>query len=100
VTYCFDIDGTLCTDTNGDYPRCKPIQSRIEAVRYLHSQGHIIIIHSARSPARYRLTIDQLRSWDVPYHKLYLGKPKADAYIDDRGIKDSDFFSDSSGCRP
>ncbi len=29
----------------------------------------------------------------VNYHELFMGKPAGDLYIDDKGIKDEDFFS-------
>ena len=37
-------------------------------------------------------TKQQLEKWGVKYHKLFLGKPSGDIYIDDKGIKDEDFF--------
>jgi hypothetical protein len=40
----------------------------------------------------YDLTVKQLESWGVKYHKLFLGKPAGDSYVDDKGIKDEDFF--------
>ena len=40
----------------------------------------------------YELTASQLEKWGVQYHELYLTKPHADIYIDDKGLKDSEFF--------
>ena len=39
------------------------------------------------------LTKKQLDSWGVKYHEIFLGKPSGDYYIDDKGIKDEDFFN-------
>ena len=41
----------------------------------------------------YSFTKKQLDSWGIKYHRLFLGKPKADMYIDDKGVKDEDFFN-------
>ena len=38
------------------------------------------------------MTTDQLNKWGVKYHALFLGKPAGDIYVDDKGIKDEDFF--------
>ena len=40
----------------------------------------------------YDLTREQLNNWGVKYNQLFLGKPSGDVYIDDKGIKDEDFF--------
>ena len=34
----------------------------------------------------------QLTDWKVQFHKLMLGKPAADFYIDDKAINDGEFF--------
>jgi hypothetical protein len=38
-------------------------------------------------------TVKQLNSWGVKYHELHLGKPAGDIYVDDKGVKDEDFFN-------
>jgi hypothetical protein len=35
----------------------------------------------------------QLELWGCKYHELIMGKPSADYYIDDKAIKDNDFFN-------
>ena len=42
----------------------------------------------------YDFTERQLKEWNVKYHKLFLGKPAGDIYVDDKGCKDEDFFTD------
>jgi len=38
------------------------------------------------------LTEVQLLSWGVKFHNLFFGKPAGDLYIDDKAIRDVDFF--------
>ena len=105
MTYVFDIDGTLCTKAvDFDYEESKPIEERIEAVNCLYDQGHTIIMQTARGMGRnnnnpqkaieqfYAMTAEQLNQWGVKYHALFLGKPAGDIYVDDKGIRDEDFF--------
>ena len=103
MTYVFDIDGTLCTNSGGDYLNAQPFHDRIKIVNIL-AQNNKIVLHTARGMGRHRndaqkaieefydLTKKQLEDWGVDYHQLFLGKPSGDYYIDDKGIKDEDFF--------
>lgn len=107
MIYCFDIDGTLCTQTDGDYTKALPIQHRINVLNDLYNDGHTIYILTARGMTRsknntsiaygemYSFTKEQLYQWGVKYHMLFLGKPKADYYIDDKAVSDTTFFDDS-----
>ena len=45
---CVDLDGTLCTDTNGDYVLAEPITENISKLNKLYDEGYTIIIDSAR----------------------------------------------------
>jgi len=97
---CFDLDNTLVTYplVAGDYSTVRPIHSTIELVRRLHSEGHTIIIHTARRMLTHkhnvgavikdigRTTFDTLEKFDIPYDELIFGKPIADVYIDDRSV--------------
>ena len=103
-TFVFDIDGTLCETNGSDYDNCVPILDRIELVNKLYDAGHHIILMTARGMGRsnnnpavanqlfYSITQKQVEKWGIKHHQLFLGKPAADHYIDDKGIKDSDFF--------
>jgi len=103
--YVFDIDGTICTNASPDYDKAQPYKKRIEMVNNLYEQGNTIIFHTARGMGRhhnnstladlafYNLTKQQLDSWGVKYHHLFLGKPSGDIYVDDKGISDEEFFS-------
>ena len=96
--YCFDLDGTLCTNTEGKYLEAEPLRERIKKVNSLFSQGNQIVIFTARGTVTgidwREVTLKQLYQWEVNYHELKLGKPFAHFYIDDRAINDEDFFNE------
>ena len=46
--FCFDIDGTICTNTWGDYEDAEPYFDRIDAVNELYDNGFHIIYFTAR----------------------------------------------------
>ena len=102
--YVFDIDGTICSNSFGDYENAKPYYNRIEHINKLYDSGSTIIFHTARGMGRtnndpiesnklfYDFTAKQLNQWGVKYHKLFLGKPSGDIYIDDKGCLDVEYF--------
>jgi capsule biosynthesis phosphatase len=106
MKYVIDIDGTICTQSNPDYENAKPFYDRISKLNELYDEGHTIVYLTARGMGRtggdaekarnllYNFTKKQLREWNVKYHRLVLGKPAGDVYIDDKGINDKDFFTD------
>lgn len=96
MNYCFDIDGTICTNTNGEYEIAQPLKNRIKIVNDLFHEGNQIIMFTARGSTTNidwkELTKQQLEDWGVNYHKLIFGKPEADVFIDDKAISDKLFF--------
>jgi rfaE bifunctional protein nucleotidyltransferase chain/domain len=102
--YVFDIDGTICSLTDGKYEKAQPYMDRIEMNNKLYDEGKQIIYHTARGMGRYNnfgphawdefytFTVKQLKSWGVKYHRVILGKPAGDIYIDDKGVNDENFF--------
>lgn len=99
TVYCFDLDGTLCTNTNGEYEKALPYVHRIQEVNKLHALGNTIIINTARGTTTginwYQKTKVQLEEWGCKFDVLIVGqKPYADVYIDDKGINDKDFFNE------
>lgn len=97
MTYCFDLDGTLCTNTNGNYQSANPFLDRISVVNNLFESGNYIIINTARGSKTgidwYSFTEDQIRLWGIKFHELHVGKKiDADFFIDDKAISDIDFF--------
>lgn len=104
MIYVIDIDGTICNETGGNYIDCSPNVSRIAKINRLYEQGHTIIYQTARGmdscngdqvkayKKYYHFTYNQLLEWNCKFHDLYLGKPKADFYIDDKILTINDFF--------
>ncbi len=97
---CFDIDNTLVSEPRipADYSSVEPISKNIEFLRYLKSQGHVIILQTARRMKTHsgnvgrlvadigRVTFETLDKFEIPFDEIYFGKPYADFYIDDKGI--------------
>lgn len=90
MIYCFDVDGTLCTNTDGKYEKAEPYPNVIARVNTLHDGGHRIILYTARGSTTgidwRALTEQQLQTWGVRYHELRFGKPNADIFVDDKAI--------------
>ncbi len=88
--YCFDIDGTICTNTEGAYEEAIPFGDAIAAVNALYERGHRIYLYTARGSGTgidwRELTERQMRTWGVRYHLIFMGKPSADIYVDDKTI--------------
>lgn len=88
MKYIIDIDGTICTNTNGQYDTAQPIESRILHFNQLYQQGHQIHYWTARGSQSgldwTEVTHQQLKLWGVLYHELKLGKPSYDHWIDDK----------------
>lgn len=103
-TFVIDIDGTICSDSGGEYEKAVPINSRIDSVNKLYDEGNQIIFFTARGMGSsgndieaakekwFDFTKNQLEEWGVKYHSLFLGKPAADQYVDDKGISPTFFF--------
>ncbi len=106
MKYIVDIDGTICSQSGTNYESAEPILSRIQKLNELFDQGHEIVYFTARGMGRhdgnshrayrqfYEFTRQQLLDWGVKYTDLRLGKPAGDVYIDDKGVRDVDFFGD------
>ncbi len=94
--YCFDLDGTLCTNTGGDYTQAVPYPQRITELNALAAAGHRAVIYTARGSKTgidwTKLTRRQLAAWKVKYNALYMGKPFADIYVDDKSVAADDWF--------
>jgi capsule biosynthesis phosphatase len=94
------LDNTLTTYPTiaGDYTTVKPIYKNITLLKKLKSDGHEIIIYTARRMKTHHgnigkvikdiasITIDTLEKFNIEYDELIFGKPIADIYIDDRAI--------------
>jgi hypothetical protein len=66
----------------------------IELARKMKSEGHTIIIHTARRMTTHAhvgtdigtITFNTLAEFNIPYDEILFGKPIADMYIDDRAV--------------
>lgn len=97
TVYCFDIDGTICTNTDGNYEQAIPFREVIEKINALFDKGHKIIFFTGRGSTTgidwYDFTKKQLEGWQVKYHELIMDKPHADIFVDDKGIQPAEFLS-------
>lgn len=97
-TICFDLDGVLCTQVEGNYEEAVPNPHAINLANQLYDKGHRIVIYTARFMGRtgedtietykqgYAFTEAQLKGWGVKFHALFMGKPRYDVVIDDRAL--------------
>jgi len=95
---CFDIDNVICRTHKNDYTKSKPIKKTINLINYLYKKGYFIKIFTSRFMGRnneninkakkngYKLTINQLKKWNIKFHILIMGKPSFDIYIDDKAF--------------
>ena len=83
-----DIDGTICSITNGIYTDAKPMMKRIRKINKLYAKGNTIIYWTARGTVTQtdwlELTKNQLDRWGCKYHEVRIGKPQYDLWIDDK----------------
>ena len=110
MRYCFDIDGTICTWVKGrNYGDAKPMKQRIAKVNSLFDAGNHITYFTARAMGRFSdlphefamkeaglalrdFTEQQLETWGCKYHRLLMGKPHADIFVDDKGRDSEEYF--------
>lgn len=93
---CFDIDGVICKTEGSNYSKSKPYRKSIKLINELYDSGHTVIIFTARYMGRnsenqkkayaqgYNRTYKQLKKWDLKFHKLIMGKPSYDIFVDDK----------------
>ena len=93
--YCFDLDNTLCTTKKSNYNLSKPKKKAIQTLNFLYDKGHTIKIYTARYMGRnkdniknkkkiYFLISNQLKKFGIKHHRLFISKPSADIYVDDK----------------
>ena len=98
MRYFVDIDGTICTNTNGSYPDAKPLRDNIRKINQLYHEGNIVIYWTARGSVTgidwLELTKEQLDEWGVKYHDVKIGKPHYDLFICDKAVNARRFFDE------
>ena len=98
---CIDLDGVICQlkKDNQQYSDLQPMPGARDAVKILRSQGHFIILYTARHMKTTqgnlggvmaklgKITLDWLEKHEIEFDEIYFGKPYADIYIDDLARK-------------
>lgn len=96
MKFLVDIDGTICTNTHGDYKNAQPFMDRIAHFNKLYDEGHEIHYWTARggnSGVDWSvLTRQQLTEWEVKCTSWKVGKPPYDLWIDDKAINSETYF--------
>ena len=97
-TFIIDIDGTLTIESEGYglhvYRDRSPNFQMITKVRMLYDAGHRIILWTARYFEDEAVTKDWLERFNVPYHRLHLGKPQYCVWVDDKAVHPDNFDVD------
>ncbi len=95
---CFDLDNVICTTKKNHYSKSKPKKKIIKFINYLYSSNFYIKIFTARSMGRFngnkvkvlnhikKITLEQLKKWNVNYHEMIFFKPSYDIFIDDKSL--------------
>ncbi len=98
LVFCFDLDNVICKTKLNNYKNSKPIAVNIKYINQLFEKGFVIKIFTARYMGRtndnetraralaYKLTMNQLKKWNVKYNKLIFGKPSYDIFVDDKAF--------------
>lgn len=98
MKYCFDIDGTICTLTDGDYTKAMPFKERIDYINKIINDGGQVVFYTARGGTSgvdwQTFTVSQLQKWGILNPQIIFNKPAADLYVDDKA-RESDFFWES-----
>jgi len=98
LIFCFDLDNVICKTKSSNYKNSKPILTNIKYINYLFEKGFVIKIFTARYMGRtddnpskakalgLKLTLNQLKKWNVKYSKLIFAKPSYDIIVDDKAF--------------
>jgi hypothetical protein len=96
MKYIIDIDGTICTNTYGDYQNAEPYMDRIEYLNNLFDEGHEIHYWTARGSNSgvdwTFLTRQQIAKWQAKHTSVKVGKPAYDIWVDDKATNADIFF--------
>jgi len=98
---CIDLDGVVAKLKNvgQSYDELDPVPGAVEKLQQLRDNGHYIILFTARHMktcdgdvgkviARIgQKTLNWLEKHQIPYDEIHFGKPWADIYIDDNGLR-------------
>ena len=107
ITVVFDIDDTISTHINRDYPNAKPHKDVIDKINFLHDElGYKIKLYTSRGMGstngnielakskNENILIEWLKKNNVHYDELLFGKPLGDLYVDDKCLDVKDFMKE------
>ncbi len=95
-----DLDGTICEikKPSQSYEDVKPLPGAVEKIAHMRSQGHYVIIQTARNMVTCEsnlgqvmknvglVTLEWLKKYAIEYDEIYFGKPYGHIYIDDLAV--------------
>jgi capsule biosynthesis phosphatase len=98
---CVDLDGTICENLRSGitYKDVKPLPGAVETLEELKQRGYYIVISTARNmrtcnnnlgrviARQGKIVFEWLEKYGIPYDEVLFGKPHVDYFIDDKGIK-------------
>lgn len=90
MEFCFDLDGIITVEREGhDYHKRTLNEHTLATIEKLYSKGHLVSIYTSRMDIDWVNTMEWLKEKEVPFHRLIMGKPKADAYVDDMAVPEA-----------
>jgi len=109
LTFCFDIDGTLCPikKKEEEYIDLVPYKEMIDKLREYKDGGAKIVLFTSRNMNSYggniglinantaKVLLKWLEKWDIPYDEIIYGKPwpgHKGFYVDDRTVRPDEFL--------
>jgi len=92
-----DIDNTVTYTHGMDYKNAVPRMERIFKINQLYKKGNTITYWTARGTKSgidfTELTRGQLNKWGAKHHKLLMGKPAFDLFVDDKAFNSETYFT-------
>lgn len=109
LTFCFDIDGTLCPikKKEEEYIDLVPYGEMIDKLREYKEGGAKIVLFTSRNMNSYggniglinantaKILLKWLEKWEIPYDEIIYGKPwpgHKGFYVDDRTVRPDEFL--------
>lgn len=109
LTFCFDIDGTLCPikKKEEEYIELVPYKEMVDKLREYKEGGAKIVLFTSRNMNSYggnigminantaKVLLKWLDKWEIPYDEIIYGKPwpgHKGFYVDDRTVRPDEFL--------
>ena len=109
LTFCFDIDGTLCPikKIDEEYIDLVPFKEMVDKLKEYKEGGAKIVLFTSRNMNSYggniglinantaKVLLKWLDKWEIPYDEIIYGKPwpgHKGFYVDDRTVRPDEFL--------